>query len=370
MPARVPARSTRRRPVALYRKLLASLSGACAVPRGATVLVACSGGPDSLALLLGLTELAPRFGLRLAVAHLDHGARRDSAADAQSVARRARALGHPLWWERVDGPRALSARGLAGEDGLRVLRREFLQRARRRAGADFVALGHTADDQAETLLLRLARGTSIHGLSGMRARRGSWLRPLLEVTRAEVEEFLRARRVRARRDPSNRDLRHARNRIRLEVLPELRHLNPGAAENIAAAASRLGGLSSLLSTLGRRAFRRALAPSGPASRDRWPREVGEEGVWLVRARLLGYHPAIRESVLRHAWSRVRRQGPHLTRRHLRALQSLLERGVGRSLAHLPGRRVARLERGLLFLGPGSSPTTAPRDRGAETDVDA
>ena len=359
MPRPTGPRTARLQPVALYRKLREALRHACAVPRGSTVLVACSGGPDSLALLLGLAELAPRAGVQLAVAHLDHGLRPGSSADARSVARRAAALGFPCVVERIHGKRELRERGLSGESGLRTLRREFLERARRAAGAEFVALGHTADDQAETILLRLTRGTGLRGLGGMRARRGRILRPLLSVRRPEVLEFLRSRRVRAREDASNRNLRLSRNRIRHRVLPELAKLNPLATEAITAAAEQLGAVHRLVERLSRAALERALAaPSdGPLASSAEGGEV--PGVQLVRSRLLRYHPAIRESVLLHAWRRVRPAGPSLTRRHLHAVHELLERGVGNSLAHLPGRRVARLERGLLFLGPGRTLTPNP-----------
>lgn len=332
------------------------------MPRGATVLVACSGGPDSLALLLGLAELAPRAGLRLAVAHLDHGLRPASAADARSVARRAATLGLSLHAERIDAGRRLQERGLSGEAGLRRLRREFLEQARQASGADFVALGHTADDQAETVLLRLARGTGIRGLGGMRPRRGRVLRPLLAVSRGEVAEFLRVRGVRARQDESNRDVRLSRNRIRHRVLSELRQLNPQVAEAMGETAARLAELHALLERLGRRGYERARAEDTRASAIRRD-EAAPPGVRLVRSRLLRYHPVIRESVLLHAWQRVRAGAPSLTRRHLRAVHDLLERGVGSSIAHLPGRQVARLERGLLFLGPGGAlPPNAVRSR--------
>jgi len=304
--------------------------------------------------LLGLSELAPRSGVRLAVAHLDHGVRPASAAEARSVGRRAQALGFPFHVERIDARRLLRERRLSGEAGLRLLRREFLERARRASGADFVALGHTADDQAETILLRLARGTGIRGLGGMRPRRGPLLRPLLAVTRGEVAEFLRSRGARARQDASNRDLRLSRNRIRHRVLPELRRLNPRVSEAVGVTAARLGELHALLQRLGRLGYERARPEGAKPGATAGARHDEEAGVRLVRSRLLRYHPAIRESVLLHAWQRVRTGAPGLTRRHLRAVHDLLERGVGNSIAHLPGRHVARLERGLLFLGPGST----------------
>jgi len=320
-------------PVALYQELRRAMLGPCAVPRGATVLVACSGGPDSLALLVGLAELARPLGFHLAVAHLDHGVRgADARADARAVARRARDMDLRAVLGTVDtaGPRS--------EAGLRALRFAFLRHAAAEVGASFVALGHTADDQAETVLFRLARGTGLTGMAGMRARRGRWIRPLLGATREDVVAFLRSRKLRARVDRTNRDRRWARNRIRHETLAGLRRINPQAGTAIAAAAGRLGALGDLLDRLGKRALRRAA--KGPA----------EGGVELVRSTLLRYHPLVRESALRQAWKAVGPRSRGLTRRHLRSIETLLQRGIGGSRVHLPADRVARLERGLLFIG--------------------
>lgn len=327
------------RPVALYRELRDAMRGVCAVPRGSRILVACSGGPDSLALLIGLSELAKPLGFSLAVAHLDHGTRGEaSRGDARAVERRARALGLPFVLGEVEAKIAMQARKLSGEAGLRALRLEFLRQAAAESRVHFIALGHTADDQAETVLFRLARGTGLRGLAGMRPRRGRWLRPLLGVTRAEVMEFLRARRATARIDRTNLDRRFARNRIRHETLASLRKVNPRAGPAIAAAAARLGDLADLLKRLGGRALRRAEQASA------------EGGVALVRSTLLRYHPIVRESALRQAWDRVSPGSSGLTRKHLKSVETLLQAGIGGSRVHLPAGRVARLDRGLLFLG--------------------
>jgi tRNA(Ile)-lysidine synthase len=311
--------------------------GPCSAAPGTTILIACSGGPDSLALLAGLAELRRSLRLRIVVAHLDHGMRTSSTADARAVSRRAAALGLPCVIERAGGRRELASRGLSGEAGLRELRREFLARTARQVGAGAIAIGHTADDQAETLLLRLVRGTGLDGLACMRPRRGRWIRPLLGVGRAEVREFLRDRGLRARVDPSNRDRRLARNRIRLAILPELRRINPAVTASLVAAVETFASLRPVV----RRAARRAFARAGSGA---------EEGAAvLVRATLLRYPRIVREGVIREAWKQVGAFGLGLTRRHLAAVEHLLARGVGGSRVMLPGGGEARLERGLLYV---------------------
>jgi tRNA(Ile)-lysidine synthase len=200
--------------------------------RGALVLVAVSGGADSIALLHALVRLRARCGLRLAVAHLHHGIRGAAAdADARFVQRCAQRLGLPLVTERADVPRRAKAEGISLEMAARAARYAFLARAARQLRAAAVAVAHNADDQAETVLLRLARGAGMQGLGGMDpvSRQGGLkiIRPLLGVARPAIIAFLKAHRLRWREDASNRDPHFLRNRVRHEILPLLeRRLNP------------------------------------------------------------------------------------------------------------------------------------------------
>ena len=329
------------RPNALYRHARAALAGPCRLPRGTTVLVACSGGPDSLALLHVLAELARPFGLTLVVAHLDHGVRgEEGAADARFVRRKARTLGLQAIVARADGQAWMRARGHAGEDGLRRLRRTFLVRAAREAGADAIALGHTADDQAETVLLRLVRGTGLKGLGAMRARRGRVLRPLLHATREEVEGFLHDRRLKPRRDATNQDRALRRNYVRAEILPRLAHLNPRVGPALAALADRAAALHAFLEEEAKRALD---AASEPVPRG------GAAGIRLVARNLLGYHPIVRETVFAHAFRRLAGTGAGLTRRHLAALEALVAGGREGAAVDLPNFLRARRVRGRILI---------------------
>jgi tRNA(Ile)-lysidine synthase len=323
----------------LYRACRAALTGPCRLPKGTRVLVACSGGPDSLALLHVLSELARPLGLALAVAHLDHGLRgKEGAADARFVARQAARLGLGAVIERADARAWMRAHGLSGEAGLRRLRHAFLARAARKLSCTAIALGHTADDQAETVLLRLIRGTGVLGLAAMRPRRGRIVRPLLAARRADVLDFLRERKLKPRVDRTNQDRAFRRNRVRADILPRLAHLNPQIAPALAALADRAAELSDFV----QRQAVQALDVSGGALED------GQ--IRLVARKLLAYHPVVREAVFALAFRLVAGSDTGLTRRHLAALENLVSRGRPGARVTLPGSHAARLTRGRVCFG--------------------
>ena len=237
-----------------------ALDGAGAPVRGGSLVVALSGGPDSVALLDCLVSLSDAYGLRLVAAHLDHGLRPESPADAAFCAELCARLGVPLEVGRAD--LAAGPRGAGLEAAARRARRAFLASVARRHGARLVALGHTRDDQAETLLLSLLRGAGRTGLCAMRPRRGWLLRPLLEASRAEVLEHLAARGLASRHDSSNDDPRFRRNRVRHELLPLMEsRLNGRARAALARAAALLADEERLLDQQARRLLERAAEPA-------------------------------------------------------------------------------------------------------------
>ncbi|HET7874810.1 MAG TPA: tRNA lysidine(34) synthetase TilS [Methylomirabilota bacterium] len=186
---------------------------------GETVLVAVSGGADSVALLDVLSELAPSLQLALHVAHVDHGLRAAAAEDARFVEGLCASLGVPFHLARVEVRREPPWDGLEAE--ARRARYRALDALARTLHASRIATGHTADDQAETVLMRLCQGSGPRGLAGIAPERGLLIRPLLQVRREEIEAHLRARGLAWVEDTSNRDTRLLRNRIRHEVLPFL-----------------------------------------------------------------------------------------------------------------------------------------------------
>lgn len=191
---------------------------AALLPDGSRVLVSWSGGPDSTALLLWLREQAADMGLEVGAFHFDHGAREASGADAAWCEAEAARLDLPLAVARAEG----EPEGAGPEDAWRQARHAALERARAKGGWHLSALGHTLDDAVETLLLRVGRGAGLEGVKGIPLRRGPLVRPLLECTRQQVEEFLEARGRETLDDPANRDPRHPRARLRSAVTPALR----------------------------------------------------------------------------------------------------------------------------------------------------
>ena len=195
--------------------------------------VAVSGGPDSVCLLHVLLELAPRLGIAVtAVAHLNHKLRGEASdEDERFVAEMALRAGVPFFCERV---RVGEENGNL-EQAARRARHAFFSRLIKDGVANRIATGHTADDQAETVLFRLLRGSGLAGLSGiLPVTREGIVRPLMDVSRADVIEILRARGLHWREDATNQDARFARNRIRHSLLPQLaREWNPRLSESLA-----------------------------------------------------------------------------------------------------------------------------------------
>ncbi len=201
---------------------------------GDVVLAALSGGADSVALLDVLRVLAPALDLRLHAAHVNHGLRPEAGADEAFVVDLCRRWAIPLQVERVEIERAPAAAWEGLEAAARRARHAALRRAATAVGADRIATGHTADDQAETVVMRLLEGAGPRGLGGIAPMRGVYVRPLLEEPRVAIEAHLRAREIGWVEDGSNRDPRFLRNRVRADVLPFLAaRLDPAIAARLA-----------------------------------------------------------------------------------------------------------------------------------------
>ena len=288
---------------------------------GSTLLVAVSGGADSRALLELCRDEAAGRSWRLRVAHVDHalpggfgagmGAstiRDESAERAAWVREIARASGCPSLGARV-APRFWErAAGRSIEDAARQIRRRALRRMARRAGASAILLGHTKDDQAETLLLQLLRGSGIRGMSGMAVRTGRFVRPLLAIRREELRDFLIRRDLDWRDDPLNENPRFLRARIRRDLIPLLeRDFQPGTVTVLARTAGVFRSAREFLRAAEARAWEDLSPESGPG----WIR--------LDRPRLASYHRAVIEEILRRAYHVLHGSPRDLRNAHVRSL---------------------------------------------------
>jgi tRNA(Ile)-lysidine synthase len=290
---------------------------------GARVMVALSGGADSIALLHLLRFASADAGITLLAAHCDHRMRPGSADDARWVAGLCRAWGVPLLTR-------VATVELRGEAAARAWRYGALREMMGEAGATHVATAHHADDQAETVLFRVLRGAGVEGLAGIPESAGPLVRPLLPFWRAELREYARSRGLRWRNDPTNRAAAYARNRLR-RLLPALeRRVAPGARRSLVRMAA--------LARADAGAWDAVLAPLEAAA----VRE--EEGaLLLVRSELAGYDSALAARLLRRV---LRRAGAAPDARGTRAaLQFITAAPSGRTL-QLPGGVRIRTEFGL------------------------
>jgi tRNA(Ile)-lysidine synthase len=211
-----------------------TLSEECALERGARMLLAVSGGPDSLAMLDALARLAPKLGFELVAHGVDHGLRQEAAAELDLAEAHAARLGVSFGRTKV-----AVAPGGNLQARARAARYDALEAAREAADATLIATAHHADDRAETVLLRLLRGAGSRGLAVLPARSGNRIRPLLRARKLDIVAHLARHHIPFAEDPSNRDRRYLRARVREEVLPLLAELSPGIVAHLNALADEL-----------------------------------------------------------------------------------------------------------------------------------
>jgi tRNA(Ile)-lysidine synthase len=309
-------------PVAAIRTAVRRALAALPPVERPLALVACSGGPDSLALAAATRFVAPRLGWRTGLVTVDHQLQPGSADRAQAVAK----------WAREQGfaPAEVVSVTVVGRTGgpeaaARSARYEALASAARQLDAAAVLLGHTRDDQAETVLLALARGAGPRGLAGMPARRDdagvAWLRPLLDLPRTRTREACTALGLQPWEDPHNTDPAYARARVRASVLPVLVDaLGDRVVDNLARTARQLAADTAALDTLAAGALAAIRTSDGA----------------LPVAALRDQPDAVRTRVL-HRWAReLGAPGSALSHRHVAALDALVTDWHGQGPVHLPG----------------------------------
>ncbi|MDD5127327.1 MAG: tRNA lysidine(34) synthetase TilS [Dehalococcoidales bacterium] len=309
------------------------------------LLVAVSGGADSVCLLHVLYGLREELGIDLHVAHLNHRLRGvDSDADARYVAGLARRLGIPATIESADVAAYRKQHRLSLEEAAREVRYSFLAETAKRIGAERVAVGHTSDDNIETILLHLVRGSGTRGLRGLQplsrwrhsGNRLTIIRPLLKMSRAETAAYCRQHRLKPRLDTSNLSLSPLRNRIRHKLLPLLRSYNPqvGAA---------------LLRTANIAADELAFFEAETASLWKEVAEKRKNTIILNKEKLLALPAALQRHLLRAAFAKLLADLKDIEAQHIEEMRSALDKPAGKFVT-LPGGLVFIVEYDRYLLG--------------------
>ena len=330
------------------------------IKNGETVLVAVSGGADSLALLYGLHALHSQLNCQLHVAHLNHCLRPDADVDADFVQQHAAHLGLSCTIQRAEVLHLAKQWKLSVEAAARRARYEFFEEACKQIGATKVALGHHQDDTAETVLMNLFRGSGSTGLKGITPVRDfkffgaackpklavKSIRPLSGFTRQQIEVFLKCKGLAPRQDSTNTDTRYFRNRIRHELIPRLESdYNPNIKVGLSRTADVLGAESEYLDTVARE----ALETCRVRDPDRVKALATSESVVFDRAKFQQFHIAVQRRVLRLSFFEMLGSMGDLYFSHCEAMLSLIEGSAPNTALALPnGLRFRRVYQCLIF----------------------
>ena len=293
---------------------------------GETVLVAVSGGADSLTLLYGLHALHTHLNCHLHVVHLDHGIRIDSAADAEVVREHAARLELPFTGQAVELPHLIKQWKISVEAAGRRARYEFYEDVCAQIGATKVALGHHRDDIAETVLMNLIRGTGSDGLKGIAPIRDEkFIRPLAAFTRQEIEAYLKSIKLVPRYDSTNTDKRYLRNQIRHELMPLLEQdYNPNIRVGLSRTAEVLTAELDYLDAIAREAFDACKISLSQSTR-----------VVLDRKKFLQNHIALQRRILRYGIAEIFGQVDDFYFEHYHAILSLINGNKSNAVLALP-----------------------------------
>ncbi len=292
------------------------------------MLVGLSGGPDSVTLLHVLCSLKKEYSLNILIAHLDHKFRgEESKADRKFCEDLAKKYDIEIAWEERDVPRISEEKGISQEEAARFERYDFFKRAAKEKGINKIAVGHTRDDQAETVLMRIIRGAGMKGLGGISPVKDMQgfkvIRPLIEISRKEVETFILEEGIEFRKDSSNEKTIFTRNKIRLELIPLLeKYFNPNIKEVLANMAENLQIEDEFLSKYAKRKFKSVS-------------KVRQREIQIDIKKFKKLPEAVRKRILRVALEELKGDLRRLTYQHWKEIEELINNRPVNSIVNLP-----------------------------------
>lgn len=318
----------------MLEKVLAFCEEHGLLARGSSVVVAVSGGADSMALLDLLLRLRESLALSVHAAHFEHGIRGEaSVEDARYVARFCRLRGVACSVEAASVPQYARENKISLETAARELRYAFLRRVKECVGAQVIAVAHHADDQAETVLLHLLRGAGLHGIAGMLPRAGDVVRPLLSCTKAELTAYCEARGIEVRHDATNDAADARRNYLRLEVMPRLTsHINEAVGAALVRLADAARADDALLDELAQAAFARVVCSESDEASAREAKRLA-----LSRAAFRAEPLALQRRIVRLAMHAFVDEAHDWGYRQVEQVRRLLTGRRGGLMWNLPGR---------------------------------
>ena len=325
------------------------------IPTGTTLVIGVSGGTDSLCLMVALAKIREQLGFNLHVASLNHSIRGQAGADDVTfVIQQAQRLQLPYIAQTVNVPQLAQANGWGIEEAGRIARYQFFVDVARELGTNRIAVAHHADDQAETILLNLIRGAGVRGLTGMKLESSvpnhpefTLIRPLLNIRRQQIEAYYQEHNLQPRQDGSNLDTSYRRNRIRHELLPQLRELNPQIEQSL----NQLGDILRVEQDLVQSQFEANVLPK-LVPHDRY--------MTISREDFESWHPALQRRCIQHAYGELSHISEALSYAHITlAIETIQHSQVG-TVKQFPNNVQLRLNYETLIFERADSPQQVDR----------
>lgn len=287
------------------------------------ILVGVSGGPDSVCLLYLLNSIKKKFNLCLHIAHLDHGLRKDSNEDRLFIEKLAKKLNLPCTSEKIP-VKKINQKSL--EETAREVRYNFFFKVAKKYSLNKIAVGHNLDDQAETILMRIIRGTGLEGMSAISPKKQIHafmiIRPLIEIKRKDIEKYLRQIKVIPKQDYTNKDIKFFRNRVRKNLLPALEKYNPNIKDTLANLAQTLSLDFDYLNNQANRVLNKAA-------------RISKNLIKINLDIFKTAHPALQSLVVRNAIEHLTGSKRRIEFKHLKEIQELIVLRPVNSIVNLP-----------------------------------